>query len=66
MRRVVVPRLNIILDLICREYFSERQSRGDFDFVMPVVGGDDNEQCQIPEVSILVIYSFSPLLTLHI
>lgn len=66
MCRVVVPRLNIILDLICREYFSERQSRGDFDFLMPVVGGDNNEQCQIPEVSILVTYSSSPVLTFHI
>ena len=47
----MVPRLNIILDLICRQYFSERNSvAGAPQFVLPVIGGIDNEMCQIPEV----------------
>ncbi|KAA8909772.1 major facilitator superfamily domain-containing protein [Sphaerosporella brunnea] len=46
---VAVPRLNIILDLICREYFSERNSPG-AQFIPLEIGGGDDEQCQIPEV----------------
>jgi hypothetical protein len=47
---VAVPRLNIILDLICKQYFSERNSQG-AQLILPAIGGGDgNEQCQIPEV----------------
>jgi hypothetical protein len=49
---VAVPRLNIIIDLICRQFFSERNSRG-AQFILPATGGDVNEQCQIPEVQSL-------------
>ncbi|KAI5776536.1 tetracycline-efflux transporter-like protein [Geopyxis carbonaria] len=47
---VAVPRLNIILDLNCREYFAEQNSHNKTHYIMPVVGGSDNEQCQIAEV----------------
>lgn len=47
---VIVPRLNLILNLICREYIADR-SADDPDFtMMPVVFGESNPQCRIPEV----------------
>lgn len=50
----LVPRINLILTLICKEYFTER-SRHDPTFqMMPVILGDENPQCRIPEVQSLV------------
>lgn len=47
---IVVPKLNLILTLICREYIADR-SADDPNFTMlPVVFGGDNPQCRIPEV----------------
>ncbi|KAF2803994.1 MFS general substrate transporter [Mytilinidion resinicola] len=47
---IIVPKLNLILTLICREYMAEA-SRTDPQFsLLPVVFGDDNPQCRIPEV----------------
>jgi len=47
---IIVPKLNLILTLICRDYMAE-ESRADPQFsVMPVVFGDENPQCRIPEV----------------
>ncbi len=45
---VMVPRLNLFIDLVCRRYFSDRDH--DHFHVLPVVPGADNPQCQIPEV----------------
>ena len=45
-----MPRLNIILDLVCREYFMERGLLEGTTFALPIIGGGDNAQCQIPEV----------------
>jgi hypothetical protein len=43
---VMVPRLNLILNLICGEYLSERaQSDPNFSFA-PIMLGDDNPQCR--------------------
>lgn len=42
-----VPKLNIILTLICRDYLSTSLSPAS---PMPVIGGDNNPQCQIPAV----------------
>lgn len=47
---IVVPKLNLILTLICREYIADR-SADDPNFTMlPVVFGGDNPQCRIPKV----------------
>ncbi|KAI1209926.1 MFS general substrate transporter [Annulohypoxylon truncatum] len=47
---VIVPKVNLIVDLICRNYFSERQLI-DPDFIfLPVVLGGDNPQCNDPRV----------------
>ncbi|KUI54889.1 hypothetical protein VP1G_02265 [Cytospora mali] len=46
----IVPKLNLIVDLICRRYFAE-QSVTDPNLVFtPVVLGSNNPQCAIPEV----------------
>ncbi|KAK4194771.1 major facilitator superfamily domain-containing protein [Triangularia verruculosa] len=47
---MVVPKLNIILELVCRRYFADRSARDpDYTFT-PVVPGADNDQCFIPEI----------------
>ncbi|KAI9825108.1 MAG: hypothetical protein M1832_001428 [Thelocarpon impressellum] len=51
---IMVPKLNLILTLICRQYLADR-TLGEPDFqVLPVVLGADNPQCQTPEVQALV------------
>lgn len=41
---IIVPKLNLILNLICREYIADR-SADDPDFtMMPVVFGESNPQ----------------------
>ncbi|KAL8700518.1 MAG: hypothetical protein Q9224_000931 [Gallowayella concinna] len=47
---VIVPKVNLILSLICREYFAEQQSKNPGFHSMPVMFGTDNPQCQIPAV----------------
>lgn len=50
---VVVPRLNLILSLVCQEYFTDRSIQDpNFQF-MPVLQGAENPQCRIPEVQAL-------------
>ncbi|KAI9876985.1 MAG: hypothetical protein M1830_005112 [Pleopsidium flavum] len=51
---VVVPKLNLILTLICQEYLSDRSNEDPSFQFMPVIVGSDNPQCQIPEVQALV------------
>ncbi|KAJ5134753.1 uncharacterized protein N7443_003626 [Penicillium atrosanguineum] len=51
---LAVPRINLIMSLICRDYFSERMAKDPNFTVLPIVFGDDNAQCQIPEISSLV------------
>ena len=50
----VVPKLNLILSLICQEYFSDRSIQDPTFHMMPVILGDENPQCRIPEVQSLV------------
>ncbi|TKA82785.1 hypothetical protein B0A55_01801 [Friedmanniomyces simplex] len=47
----IAPKINLILELVCREYISERQTM-DPGFTMAPVNfmGGDNDQCRIPEV----------------
>ncbi|KAK4155817.1 major facilitator superfamily domain-containing protein [Chaetomidium leptoderma] len=46
----IVPRLNLIIDLVCKHYFADRSATDpDFTFT-PVIPGGNNRQCFIPEV----------------
>ncbi len=49
---ILVPRLNLVLSLVCRSYFVEKASQ-DPTFVLPALLGADNPQCRIPEVQAL-------------
>ncbi|ESZ99542.1 hypothetical protein SBOR_0107 [Sclerotinia borealis F-4128] len=51
---IVVPKLNLILDLVCRSYLAERSSQDPNFLFTPVILGSDNPQCRIPEVQSLV------------
>lgn len=51
---VIVPKVNLILSLICREYFAEQEFKDPNFSAMPVMFGADNPQCQIPAVQSLV------------
>ena len=50
----IVPRINLIVSLVCEEYFSEMSLRDPSFAMMPVILGDENPQCRIPEVQSLV------------
>ncbi|PGH18300.1 hypothetical protein AJ79_00639 [Helicocarpus griseus UAMH5409] len=47
---VVVPQINLILTLICREYLTERAMEDPTFTYLPVVFGDSNPQCRLPEI----------------
>ncbi|KAK6540879.1 hypothetical protein TWF694_008262 [Orbilia ellipsospora] len=50
---VAVPRVNLVLSLVCREYYRDRESHmipGTFTPVKLVLGAD-NPECEIPEVA---------------
>lgn len=50
----IVPKLNLVLSLICKEYQEERMATDPGYHMLPVITGSDNPQCQIPEVQALV------------
>merc|ERR1712093_610998 len=50
---IMVPKLNLLLSLVCREYFLEKSSSDPNSILMPVVLGSSNPQCRIPEVQAL-------------
>ncbi|KAH6607641.1 MFS permease [Trichoderma cornu-damae] len=47
---IIVPKLNLILDLVCRQYFADRQLIDPHFTYKPIVLGSDNPQCNIPQV----------------
>ncbi|TGZ84558.1 MFS general substrate transporter [Ascodesmis nigricans] len=47
---VAVPRLNIILDLVCRDHYLAHPNPDGADIIMPVIGGDRNDMCQTADV----------------
>ena len=49
-----MPKINLILTLICRDYLEERAAKDSTFSFMPVIDGADNPQCRIPEVQSLV------------
>ncbi|CAD6566672.1 MAG: hypothetical protein ASARMPRED_000102 [Alectoria sarmentosa] len=50
----LVPRINLILSLICEEYFSEKSLHDPSFQMMPIILGGENPQCRIPEIQSLV------------
>lgn len=50
----IVPKLNLVLTLICRQYLADKSLHEPGFQFMPVLFGADNPQCQIPEVQALV------------
>lgn len=46
---IIVPKVNLILTLICREYYSDKQSANP-ELILAPKWGADNPQCRIPEV----------------
>ncbi|TVY52437.1 putative membrane protein [Lachnellula cervina] len=51
---IIVPKLNLIKSLVCREYFIEQSALQPSVFFTPILLGDDNPQCEIPAVQKLV------------
>lgn len=50
----VVPRINLMLSLVCRDYLAEKSTQDPNFTYLPVILGEKNEQCRIPEVQSLV------------
>lgn len=46
----IVPKLNLIVTLVCERYFKEKSLQDEHFIFTPVVLGGDNPQCNIPEV----------------
>ncbi|KAJ5177125.1 uncharacterized protein N7482_003002 [Penicillium canariense] len=51
---LAVPRINLIMSLVCRDYFAEKTSRDPTFTYLPVIFGEDNSQCRLPEIQSLV------------
>jgi MFS family permease len=51
---IIVPKLNLILSLVCRKYLFERSTTDPGFIFAPVLLDSDNPQCRIPEVQALV------------
>lgn len=47
---VIVPKLNLILDLVCQQYFASQKLLHASESFSPIVLGTDNPQCRNPEV----------------
>ncbi|CZT10847.1 hypothetical protein WAI453_007964 [Rhynchosporium graminicola] len=50
---ILVPKLNLLLSLVCRQYFLEKSSSDPNHTFLPVILGSSNPQCRIPEVQAL-------------
>lgn len=49
---IIAPKLNLIMDLVCREYIADQMASDPGFTMLPVdFNGGNNRQCQIPEVS---------------
>lgn len=55
---MIVPKLNLIIQLICREYYTDLAAKDpNFNYI-PIVFGRNNDQCNAPEVQSRV-YTFA-------
>ena len=50
----IVPKINLILSLLCSQYFCDRAVEDPGFMFSPVLVGGDNPQCQTPEVQAMV------------
>ncbi|KAK0718338.1 major facilitator superfamily domain-containing protein [Lasiosphaeria miniovina] len=50
----IVPKLNLIIDLICQRHFADRSAADPKFSYKPVILGSDNPQCLLPEVQRIV------------
>lgn len=52
---IIVPKLELILQLVCKQHLTEMANKDpNFSYIPIVLGGDDNDQCRTPEVQALV------------
>ncbi|KAJ5619192.1 hypothetical protein N7510_003176 [Penicillium lagena] len=51
---IAVPKINLILTLLCRDYLSERAAQDPSFTYLPVLSGDENPYCRVPQVQSLV------------
>ncbi|KAJ5688958.1 hypothetical protein N7462_003350 [Penicillium macrosclerotiorum] len=51
---LAVPKINLIMSLICRDYFVEKTAQDPTFTYLPVIFGEDNSQCRLPEIQSLV------------
>ncbi|CAI7646331.1 unnamed protein product [Penicillium glandicola] len=51
---MAVPKINLIMSLICRDYLAEKINQDPGFTYLPVIFGEHNPQCQIPQVQSLV------------
>lgn len=49
----MVPKINLVLSLICRDYLADQAAQNPTFKFMPVIFGDTNPQCRVPEVQSL-------------
>ncbi|KAK2766147.1 hypothetical protein FQN54_007663 [Arachnomyces sp. PD_36] len=47
---ILVPKINLILGLVCRDYFQDKAAKDPTFTYLPVIFGGENPQCQIAEV----------------
>lgn len=47
---IIVPKLNLLISLICREYFADQTSKDPNLVFPPIILGGDNKECQIAPV----------------
>lgn len=50
----IVPKIDLILSLVCQKYISDRSMEDSSFHMMPVILGEENPQCRVPEVQSLV------------
>ncbi|OQE12352.1 hypothetical protein PENVUL_c001G07867 [Penicillium vulpinum] len=51
---MAVPKINLIMSLICRDYLAEKTTQEPGFTYLPVIFGEHNPQCQIPQIQSLV------------
>jgi hypothetical protein len=46
----VVPKINLVLSIVCRDYFADQKAKDPTFTYLPVIFGEENDQCRIPQV----------------
>ncbi|EEA28996.1 hypothetical protein TMatcc_002646 [Talaromyces marneffei ATCC 18224] len=45
-----VPKINLVLSIVCRDYFADQKAKDPAFTYLPVIFGGENDQCRIPQV----------------